>query len=583
MRNLVAGLTTLALMSIAAAPSAAATGAGSLDPTFGDGGKLIHNWVIGSDDDDIGGGIVQPDGKLVVNGVIPRGGSGASSILVARFLASGAPDPEFGNAGKTELALGNTAWADSASPALASDGRIFVVGGSSAFAGNSCNVAALLANGALDASFAGGGVFSYQVTAGISTSCHNIALQADGKLLVLGQSGSPATHFVLRLNANGGLDTTFGNQGIAAIPGAGNLIYGLDIAPNGGIYLAGSTATGARQGLVHLLTSTGSIDPSFATAGSYVTPYLNTAFNFARALPEGGVLLAGYSNSSKQVVAKLTAAGLADSGFGTAGKYEFSLGLGYAAVSLALQPDAKILAGLRIHTLPGPWRYTAARLSANGTLDASYADAGIAALDLGTPSEVLYGMALAPDGKLWLFGRSDLTTSDTALALARLLPDEITNPVVEFFNVNLNHYFITANPLEASAIDQGAAGPGWVRTGQSFRSGGPSKAARFYGNPATNPATGARRGPNSHFYSIDPAEIAYVKRDPGWLFESFEFNTWPKANGSCPSGTQAVMRVYNNRYAVNDSNHRYLTSTAIYQQMLDAGWLPEGTVFCAPQ
>src|SRR6185503_21059718 len=98
---------------------------------------------------------------------------------------------------------------------------------------------------------------------------------------------------------------------------------------------------------------------------------------------------------------------------------------------------------------------------------------------------------------------------------------------------------------EASAIDAGAAGPGWSRTGYTFKSGGPGKAGRFYGNPETNPATGARRGPNSHFYSLEGAEIAQVKGDPGWRFESYDFNAWPLAAGQCRDGTVAVMRAYN--------------------------------------
>ena len=201
---------------------------------------------------------------------------------------------------------------------------------------------------------------------------------------------------------------------------------------------------------------------------------------------------------------------------------------------------------------------------------------------IGTPGEVLYGIAQGPDGKVWAFGRADLSDTDSAIQLARLLPDPVTTNVVEFFNTTLLHFFVTADPNEAAAIDGGAAGPGWSRTGETFKSGGPTKVCRFYGNPDINPATGARRGPNSHFYTIDPAECAAVKLDIGWRFESYDFNGWPTAGGACPDGTQAVKRVYNNGFAQNNSNHRYTTSDAIYNQMLGLGWSGEGTVFCAP-
>ncbi|KAB2844392.1 MAG: hypothetical protein F9K47_03770 [Burkholderiales bacterium] len=52
-------------------------------------------------------------------------------------------------------------------------------------------------------------------------------------------------------------------------------------------------------------------------------------------------------------------------------------------------------------------------------------------------------------------------------------------------------------------------------------------------------------------------------------------------NGSCPVGTVPVYRVYNNRYMVNDSNHRFTTSLQIYNEMVASGWKGEGTVMCA--
>src|SRR5512144_1094821 len=39
---------------------------------------------------------------------------------------------------------------------------------------------------------------------------------------------------------------------------------------------------------------------------------------------------------------------------------------------------------------------------------------------------------------------------------------------VEFYNTDLQHYFITADATESVGIDSGSAGPGWVRTGRSF-------------------------------------------------------------------------------------------------------------------
>jgi hypothetical protein len=160
-------------------------------------------------------------------------------------------------------------------------------------------------------------------------------------------------------------------------------------------------------------------------------------------------------------------------------------------------------------------------------------------------------------------------------------------PLAEFFNVDLAHYFMTAAVTEGSAIDRGEAGPGWQRTqAPSGRvwSGASESAAlvpvcRFYGNPARG-ADGARLGPNSHFYTAEPAECASVKNDPGWIFEGEVFRVVAAAGGACAQGTVPVLRVYNGRFAQNDSNHRYLLDSAIAAAMVAQGWSAEGVVFC---
>ena len=173
------------------------------------------------------------------------------------------------------------------------------------------------------------------------------------------------------------------------------------------------------------------------------------------------------------------------------------------------------------------------------------------------------------------------------IAVAQGTPPDTT--VIEYFNNILGHYFVTANPGEAAAIDNGAAGPGWTKTGQQWKAwvNGPiplaAEVCRFYGSTVIDPATGQRRGPNSHFYTLEPAECAAVKTDLGWTYEApNKFWMIKPVNSVCPTWTQPVYRVYNNRFAQNDSNHRYMTSQAIYAQMQADGWLPEGVVMCAP-
>jgi len=54
--------------------------------------------------------------------------------------------------------------------------------------------------------------------------------------------------------------------------------------------------------------------------------------------------------------------------------------------------------------------------------------------------------------------------------------------------------------------------------------------------------------------------------------------------GTCPSGTQPVYRLFNNR---PDANHRYTIDKAVRDQMVAQGWIAEGdgadaVAMCAP-
>lgn len=188
------------------------------------------------------------------------------------------------------------------------------------------------------------------------------------------------------------------------------------------------------------------------------------------------------------------------------------------------------------------------------------------------------GNLYVTDSSLRQFGR-----------VARISAAALSTPdttVVEFYNNILNHYFLTANPGEATAIDAGRAGPGWSRTNESWGAWllgplpGAIEVCRFYGSDAITPA-GTRLGPNSHFYTFQGPECEQVKRDRGWVYEvPNRFFALAPIAGICPGGTLPVYRAYNGRAAQNDSNHRYATRIAVYNQMIAAGWKGEGVVMC---
>jgi uncharacterized protein (DUF1800 family) len=165
------------------------------------------------------------------------------------------------------------------------------------------------------------------------------------------------------------------------------------------------------------------------------------------------------------------------------------------------------------------------------------------------------------------------------LSAFRVFAIEPTATVIEFYNASLRHYFITAFPEEAAMLDQGVIVPGWTRTGvtwQAWASAADNPNAlpvcRFYGSPI---------GPNSHFYTADPAECASVKLDPAWRFEAIAFYIDVPQNGNCGADTTSVYRSFAPGTGLSDMNHRYLVDMTMYEHMAPSSIL-EGVVMCSP-
>ena len=224
---------------------------GGLDPAFGEDGILgLDDKLITSNEPSIA---VQSDGRILVGGRSPHPAPGA---VVARVLADGTPDPEFGSAGFSVTPVGTTA---SAGPLLvAPDGRI-VVGvdtDASDFA-----LLRLTADGSLDASFDHDGRVLTHFLGGSGYGLRDVALQPDGKILAVGQRGGdyddgfPDGYTVLaRYQTIGLLDNSFAGDGIATTLGAGNADStgeALALQPDGRIVVSGNTGSfGSPTGFV---------------------------------------------------------------------------------------------------------------------------------------------------------------------------------------------------------------------------------------------------------------------------------------------------------------------------------------------
>lgn len=157
-----------------------------------------------------------------------------------------------------------------------------------------------------------------------------------------------------------------------------------------------------------------------------------------------------------------------------------------------------------------------------------------------------------------------------------------TVDAVEYYHAGFGHYFMTAYPEEAAAIDAGTV-KGWVRTGYTFKvqsavGTGYSTVCRFFSTSFAPKS--------SHFYTPFDSECANVRQNPNWQFEANAFYVQtPGIDGTCPTGKTKVYRLYNNGQS-GAPNHRYTTSTTTRAGMIAQGWVPEGygtdgVIFCA--
>ena len=373
---------------------------GDLDRTFaGSGKKTIDFGGV----DAARAVLVQRDRKIIVAGGDPAAGT----FCVARLRPGGRLDPAFGSGGKRRIALGGNE-GSAYGAALAPDGRIVVVGDSDFRVA----VARLNRDGTLDTTFSGDGkaFFSW----GPIGRAMAVLVLPNGKLLVAGFSGPEGGDMqVARLRANGALDTTFGTAGKAAID-FGATEFGLAMArqANGRILVAGRSTGGGA--VVARLRANGALDPDFGGDGRVTLPGGGSATAVLVA-PDRRIVVAGTDANERMSVTRLRPAGSLDATFAVAGTATIDFGaLDDLADGAVLQPDGRIvLAGYS----QGDEDVAVARLSADGSPDATFGAGGKATVDFGAAT---FGnaVALQANGRIVVAGQK---TGRDDFAVARLL------------------------------------------------------------------------------------------------------------------------------------------------------------------
>ena len=157
-----------------------------------------------------------------------------------------------------------------------------------------------------------------------------------------------------------------------------------------------------------------------------------------------------------------------------------------------------------------------------------------------------------------LNGESCNTQPFDVQAASTSAPQPKIELAVEYYHAGWNMYFVTALPNEIAALDGGAFGGVWARTGQQFNvyalEGAPASSSTVYRFVSTMFAD-----KSSHVETASVAEYDALVSGAiaGWQLEGAVFSApLPASDGTCPEGTTPVYRFYNNDMggAPNQSN-----------------------------
>jgi uncharacterized delta-60 repeat protein len=253
---------------------------GSLDATFSSDGKKIFSWgPIGR----AMAVVVLPNGKLLVGGFSgPEGGN----IRAARLKPGGALDTAFGLDGIATVDFGGDDFAGTM--ARQANGRILLAGRSTT-AG--AVVARLRTNGELDPDFGGDG----RVTLPGAGALNAVLVQPDRKIVVAGNTVGSTMMSVTRLNPNGTPDMSFDGDGTATIDFGATSDFANDavLQPDGKIVVVGYSQSLEDIAIVRL-NADGSPDATFGTAGKATVGFGAATFGNAVALQRNGrIVVAG--------------------------------------------------------------------------------------------------------------------------------------------------------------------------------------------------------------------------------------------------------------------------------------------------
>jgi len=374
---------------------------------------------------------IQCDGKVVVTGWVNGGGEDAE-LAVVRFNPDGSLDASFASNGVFRFDPNDLYFDGGSDVVIQKDGKIVVAGTTIAGLGSwDFLVMRLNPNGSFDPTFSGDGWHTFEF--GAASRAYGVALQDDGRIVVVGQTNNTSAMAIARLTTGGTLDPTFDGDGMKTI----DFTLGNDEARDVAIYKDGRIVVVGTVGLsggsvvaVVRMLSNGTLDSGFGIGGGGAAALDFGIYSEGQGIAlqeDGRIVVTGSTDLLTSVaVGRLTTGGLPDPTFGGDGLVTHDFGLGAdIGWDVEIAHDGKIVVGGSIFDGVED-RTGVTRFLADGSLDTPFGNHGNGTwVDQALPTQsTAQALSIQPhDGRLLIAGIATWNLAERMIYTIRLIGD----------------------------------------------------------------------------------------------------------------------------------------------------------------
>lgn len=397
---------------------------------------------------------IQSDKKIFIAGWAYTDEETPSNISISRIFENGEPDTAFNSTGL--FSIGNSTWEDAYSSTIQPDGKILIAG--RFYNGRSWDFLLVRFNedGSLDTTFAQKGYATKDF--GKDDRAFSVDIQSDGKILLSGFAERFNWDFAIaRFNTDGSIDTTFGEKGstILNIGSYNDVAFSIKAQQDGKIIVCGWTYIfGSWDFALVRLNADGSLDKTFGSTGIVTTDYhhlYNTSHSIA-IQSDGKYVAAGYtakpdSPDSDIMLVRYNTDGTIDKSFGNEGIVlaDYKGANDFAWVVKTDKYD-KLVVGGNV-TINASKILQVARFNSDGSPDLSFGENGILVTQIFGFDEECRDLLIQPDGKILLTGYFSDRRNTKAFIIRLTNPYNSINSKTEILSNNFPNPFNTSTKI----------------------------------------------------------------------------------------------------------------------------------------